>query len=204
MAGHHAGLAGAGTHLTHHAVGIFDGDVQEIALAGGLVMGDGAFHHMAQVVELVAELLVLHPAAVAGPMMGMLGIHRSGGVQVTIGLLRRGHYRENAVDIGFQLLVRIGLEHIGSALDGLVNVGVVEGIAFHFEAQVHRGMHLLRRFHEILVAAFAFALGEGERNGDFTGSFQALAPEGILRQFYAGKGNRINGISTFCRACRGR
>ena len=42
------------TDFTAYAVGISDGDIEEVLLSGGLVVGDGAFHHVSQVVELVA------------------------------------------------------------------------------------------------------------------------------------------------------
>ena len=191
----HPGLAGGGAHFADHAVRIADGDVQEIALAGGLPVGDRALHHVAEVVQFVAELLILHPAAVARPLVRMFRIHGPGRVQVTVRLLRRGDDHEDAVDIGLQLLVRIGLEHVGGAFDGLIDVRVVEGIALDLVAEVHGGMHLLLRLHEVLVAAFALALGESQRDRHFPGGLEALSPEGIRRDLHAGEGNRVDGIT---------
>ena len=95
----------------------------------------------------------------------------------------------------FQLFVRIGLQHIGGTLDGFVHIRVVKGIALYFITQVHRGVHLLFRLHEVLIAAFAFALGESQRNGDLAGRLQTLPPEGVLLDFNACKRDRIDGIT---------
>ena len=51
-------------------------------------------------------------------------------------------------------------------------------------------------FHEVLVPAFGFALGEGEGNGDLAGSLQALPPEGVGDHFHAGEGNGVDGIAS--------
>ena len=39
-------LSFACTDFTAYAVGISDGDIEEVLLSGGLVVGDGAFHHV--------------------------------------------------------------------------------------------------------------------------------------------------------------
>ena len=195
VTGDHAGLSGTGAHFTYHAVCVLDCDVQEIALAGGLVMGDGALYHVAKVVELVAQFLVLDPAAVSGPLMGMLRIHGAGGVKVTVGFLGCGHYCQDAVYICLQFFVGVGLEHIGSAFYGFVDIGVVKGVSLHFVAKVYRGMHLFFGFHKVLIAALGLTFGEGEGDGHLTGSLETLAPEGVLLDFHAGKGHRVYGIT---------
>ena len=125
----------------------------------------------------------------------MLRVHRPGRVQVAVRLLRRRDDHEDAVDIGLQLFVRIGLKHVGCAFDGLIDVGVVKGIALHLITEVHRRMHLLLRLYEVLVTAFAFALGEGQGNGDLAGGFQPLSPERIRGHLHAGERNRVDGIT---------
>ena len=59
MPGNSRHLALAVPDLTAHAVGIAYGYVEEVALAGGLPMGHGPVDHVAEIVELVAELLDL-------------------------------------------------------------------------------------------------------------------------------------------------
>ena len=195
VAGDDAGLAGAGAHFTDHAVRVADGDVQEVALAGGLPVRHGRLHHMAQVIELVAQLLVVHPALVARPLVRMLGVHRPGRVQVAVRLLGLRHDGDDAVDIRLQFLVRIGLEHVGGAFDGLIDVRVVEGVPLHLQPQVHRGVQLPRGHLEVLVPALALALGERQRDGDLAGRLQALPPEGIRGHLHAREGDGVDGIA---------
>ena len=43
---HDTSLSRLGTHFAAHAVGIADGDVEKLARARGLIVGDGTFHHV--------------------------------------------------------------------------------------------------------------------------------------------------------------
>ena len=61
MPGHTDLLPLSGTDLAADAVGVSDGDVQEVALTGGAIMGHGALDQMTEVIEFVA-VLDLHPA----------------------------------------------------------------------------------------------------------------------------------------------
>ena len=61
--------------------------------------------------------------------MGIVGILRAGGIEVAVRLLCRSDDVDHAVDIVLQFLVGVGLQDVGSTLDGLVGVGVVEGVA---------------------------------------------------------------------------
>ncbi len=78
--GHHACLPCLWAHLATSHVGIAAGYVEELAFARGLPVGHGALHHVPQVIELVAQVLLLHPAAVAGPVVGVGGVLRACGV----------------------------------------------------------------------------------------------------------------------------
>ena len=202
MAGDDAGLTRAGAHFADDAVRIADGDVQEVALAGGLPVRDSRLDHMAEVIEFMAQFLVVHPALVPRPFMRVLRVHRAGRVQVAVRLLGGRDDHENAVDIGLQLLVGIGLEHVGGTFDGFVDIRVVEGKAFHLVPEVHRRMHLLLRPHEVLIPSFALALGEGQGDRDLTGRLQALPPERVRGHFHAGEGNRVDGITARSRLRR--
>ena len=192
VAGHADLLVRPGPDLAAHAVGELDGDVQEIALPRGPVMGHGAFDQVPEVIELVA-VLDLHPALRTGPAVRMLGVARPRGVQVAVRLLGRCDDDQDAVDVGLQLRIRIGLQEVRSALDGLIDVRVVEGEPADAEAEVLVGVHLLRRFFEVAVASGLLALREGEGNGDFAGSLQPLAPERV-RDLHGREGDGAEGI----------
>ena len=94
-------LVGAGTYLTAYAVGVFDGDIQEVALACGLVVCDGTFDHVSEVVELVA-VLDLRPALRAGPSVRALGIARAGCIEVTVRLLCGGDQNQDTVYVSLE------------------------------------------------------------------------------------------------------
>ena len=61
-------------------VGILNGNIQEITFAGSLIMSNSTFHHMSQVIELMAEFLYLCPTFRASPVMGMFRIHGTGSI----------------------------------------------------------------------------------------------------------------------------
>ena len=201
MPGHADLLPLSGTDLAADAVGVLDGDVQEVAFPGGAVMGYGALDQVAEIIQFVA-VLDLHPAFRARPSVGVLRIPGAGGVDVTVGLLRRGHDDQHAVDVGFQLRVRIGLQEVGGAFDGFVHVRVVERKPAEDESEVLVGVHLEGRFLEVAVASRLFAFREGERDGHFPRGLQALAPERI-GDLDGGKGNGAVGVVVLRRAGTG-
>ena len=71
---YHTGLSWVRANLTADTVGITDGDVEELTAACGLIVGDSTFHHVAEVVELVTQVLLLAPALVTCPLVGMLRV----------------------------------------------------------------------------------------------------------------------------------
>ena len=133
MTRHHTGLSGPWSHLTANTVGIANGNVEELTAACGLEMSNSCLHHVAQVVELMAQVLFLAPSFVASPLVGFFRVLRTRGVQIAVGFLGRGYHIENGVNILNQFLVRIGLQDIGSTFDGFVGIGVVEGESSHLE-----------------------------------------------------------------------
>ena len=72
-------------------------------------MGTGGIHHVPEVIELVARVLLCCPSLIGSPAMGMLGIDGAGGVEIAVGLLGSSHHIEHRVDIGFQSGVWISL-----------------------------------------------------------------------------------------------
>ena len=102
----------------------------------------------------------------------MRGIHRAGCVEVAVGLLRGGNERQDAVDVGLQTLVGERLQEVGGALDGFVDVGVVE-----WESADADGVGRMDCAHEIVVAARRLAFTEGQRDGHVAARAQARCPE---------------------------
>ena len=126
---HDAHLAWVGPYLLAGHVGIAAGNVEELALARSLPVGHGALHHVAEVVEFVREVFLLHPAAVASPVVRVGGVLRACGVEVAVGLLCSADDVDDGVAVGLQALVRIGLQDVGGPLQRLVGVGVVDSSA---------------------------------------------------------------------------
>lgn len=104
----------------------------------------------------------------------MVGVHRAGGVEVSVGLLRRGHDHEHAVDVALELLVGICLEEVARTLDSLVDVGVVERISR--DLVVGTGV---RRHLEVAVTARLLALREGKGYGHLAAGLETLPPERV-------------------------
>ena len=167
VSGNDACLSFTGSDFTHNAVGVADRYVEEVPLAGRLVVGDGSFDHVTEVVKFVTQDLFLGPPGVSRPFVGMEGIHCPCGIEVSVTFLCGGDDRENAVDVGLQFGVGVGLENVARALYRLVDVGVVEGEPSDFVSEIDGGMHLLGRFDEVFVASGFLAFGEGQGNGDF-------------------------------------
>lgn len=180
MAGHHTGLSGIRSYLAADAVGVAAGDVEELRRTCCLPVGNGSFHHVTEVIELVREVFLLRPARASCPVVWVVGILRAGSVEVAIGLLGGSDDVEHRVHVGLQLLVGIGLQDVAGTFDGLVGVGVVERIAHatHLE-HLRRVLQVCSCILKVLVAAFALALREGEGDGDGARGFQAFAPERI-------------------------
>ena len=132
MSRYHASLSWVRTNLANHAVGIADSDVEELAATCSLPVSHGTFYHVAQVVELMAQILFLAPALVASPEMGMLRVLCTGGIEISVSLLSRSDDIEHTVDIRLEFLVWVGLKHVAGTLDGLVWVGIIEAQRHQF------------------------------------------------------------------------
>ena len=126
VAGHYTCLPLVGTYLATHTVGISDGNVEEFARPRGLIMGDSCFHHVSKVIELVAQVFLLHPALGARPFVGVCGVHGACRIEISVRLLCGSNDIEHRVDVGLQFLVGIGLQEVAGALNGFVWVGVVK------------------------------------------------------------------------------
>ena len=80
VTGHKAQFSFAVAYVAANAVGISDGYVEETPLAGCLPVGYGAFYHVAEIVELMTEILYRSPAFFSGPWVWMRRILRACGV----------------------------------------------------------------------------------------------------------------------------
>ena len=213
VSGHALRLPLAAAYLADDAVGIGPCDVEEGPFARSLIVGDGALHHVAQVVELMRELLHLLPAVSAGPGVRMGGIHRARGVEIAVGLLGRFDDAEHGVHIvtgrhgalpalaalrvghgDLQLQVGEGLQQIGAALDGLIDVGVVEGVAPHLHLVRVLAGELFGGYFEVAVASRLLAFGEGQRHGDVARRRESLPPKRGGRYLHLGEGHWGDGI----------
>ena len=197
---HHTSLTGVRTYLLASHVGIATGNVEKLGAACSLPMRHGAFNHVAEVIELVAQVFLLHPTLVASPVVRVGRVLRTGGIEVAVGLLCRRDDVDDRVAVGLQLLVRIGLQDIGGTLDGLVGVGIVEGIAHAVDLEHLRGvLQVLGGILEVLVAPLALALRESQGDGHVATGLKALSPERAGRHLHCRERHGRDGIARLCR-----
>ena len=196
VSGHHTGLPRVRSHLADDTVGIALGNVEELARARGLPVGHGTLDHVAQVVQLMREVFLLHPALVASPVVRVGRVLCAGGVEIAVRLLGGGNDVDNAVYIMGQLLVGIGLQDVTCTLDGLVGVGIVERVAHAIHLE-----HLRRVFQvggsvlKVLVTSLTLAFREGQRDGHIAAGLQPLPPERLLGYLDLSKRNRRDGVA---------
>ena len=196
VTGHDTQLSGTGADLAAGHIGIAAGNVEELTFAGSLPVGHGTLHHVAQVIQFVAQVLLLHPAAVAGPVVRIGRILRAGGIEVAVRLLRRGNDVDDRVAVGFEPLVRIGLQDVGGTLQGLVRVGIVERVAHAIDLKDLRGVfQVLGGMLEVLVTPLALAFRESQGNGGLATGFETLPPERAGRHLDSRKGYGRDGIA---------
>ena len=99
MSRYHASLSWVRTYLLNHAVGIADGDIEELAATCSLPVSHGTLHHVTEVVELMAQVFLHAPALVACPEVRMLRVLCTGGIEISVSLLSRSDDVEHTVDI---------------------------------------------------------------------------------------------------------
>ena len=201
MSGHTIHLPLPKSDLAADTVGIADGDVEEVALARGLIVGNGTFEHVAKVVELMAQHLDLLPALGAMPLVRVLGVHGPGGVEVTVGLLSALHNLEHRIDIGHKTLVGIGLQRITGTFDGLIDIGVVERETFHLDVFGVLACQLTRSNLEIAVTARLLTLRKSQGDGHLAAGLKALSPETVTH-LDLGKWHRRDGVTRHLHRCR--
>ena len=183
----------AGAEGLDEQVRALERDVEQGALARGLIVRGGRFIEVPEVVELVAVVALELPPVLPRPRVRARGVDGAGGVEVAVALLRRGDFFDQAVDVGIQLRIRPDAQRIGSALDDLVQVGIVEGIPRRLRVLERLVAERLRRPDEILDATGELALLERERNRLGAIGLDARRPEHI-GEVNGGEGHRLDGI----------
>ena len=184
-------LAGAKSLIEQ--VGALECYIEQASLSRCLIVGDGGFIQMAQIIEFVAVDFLHFPTLRAGPAMRMFRINRARGVEVAIGFLRRSDFRNQSINIGFEFRIWLNVQRISSALDHFINVSVIEGIPWRrfvrnlFTSQ-RRGSTL-----KVINALCLFVLFEGERNRNLPIDFQTWRPESVV-EMDGSERNRLDGI----------
>ena len=176
------------SHFLYHTIGIALGDIQELGASGSLIVSAGCIYHVTEVVKFVARLLVLDPTLISRPLVWMLRVDGTGGIEIAIWLLCRSYHIEHAVDVSLQLFVRISLEDVAGTFDGLINIGIIEREAHELahipllgiQARVVRMLQGIGSHIEILVTVLALTFAESQWHGYFSGSLQTGTPESIL------------------------
>ena len=118
MAGIAVALALLRAEAVRHAVGVAAGHLQQLILAGGLVVGHRRLRQMAQAVQLMVILQV--GKGLVHPVKDVVG------VQVAVGHLGLGNHIYSLVHHLLQLFVRMLGQGIGHRLDPLVEVRILE------------------------------------------------------------------------------
>ena len=183
-------LPGLVADFAADTVGIADGNVEEVPLPRRLVVGNRAFHHVSQVIELVAQLLDFLPTLRSGPFVGVLRIHRAGSIEVAVRFLRGGYEGQHAIDIQFQLFVGIGLEDIARSFNSLIDIGIVESQPANGD-----GVAGMRGLDKVVVPPRLLAFAKGQGNGYFPARLQTLPPEGVRSYFDRCERHRVYRIA---------
>ena len=153
---------------------------------------------MAQVVQLMAALLFPTPSLCTRPGVRMFRVLGTSGIKVAVRLLSCGNDIDNAIDIGTQLLVGIGLQQVAGPLNGFVGVCIVEGESPFLDGKDLRGVfQMCSCIVEVGITSCLLTLRESKGNRYFSAGLQPLSPESAGSHFHRGKGNGINGI-TMC------
>ena len=132
VSGHGLELRRAGAERPVDEVGRTDRDVEKRPLPRDLMVGDGRLVHVADVVELVAEVAVApprgpHHAVVRLAVLLPIGeAERAGRVEIAVRLLGLCDQVDQVVQVLLELRVRMRRERVGRTLDDLVDVGVIE------------------------------------------------------------------------------
>jgi hypothetical protein len=114
------------------------------------------------------------------------------GVDVAVGLLRRGDLCDHPVHVGVELRIGLHVEDVGGPFDHLVEIGIVEGIGRRLHV-VRLAAQRLRRALEVVHASRLFTLLEGRGDRDLAVGLDPRRPEDVV-QPHRGERHRLEGI----------
>ena len=84
--------------------------IEELSLAGCLVVCYSCFVEVSHIVELMAEIVCADPSSPLAPGVNILfTVYRTVGVEVAVVLLGHTYFIYKGVDVGFELRIWIGL-----------------------------------------------------------------------------------------------
>ncbi len=169
-------------------VGAFDGNIEDLPFPGGLVVCGGRFVKMAEVIELVAQVVHLFPTVFANPFVPVFAHDGAVGKQVTVVFLRFTNQINKRIDFGFERRIGEHLERVGGPFNNFVDVGVVE--------RVRRTKHALFQTPgngEVFNTAGFVAFLNGDGDGHIVVGTNPFGPE-IVGYLHAGKRHGRNGI----------
>src|SRR3989339_1479840 len=159
----------AGAEMSDEQICVLERNIQEILLAGCLVVCNGCFEQMTAVVELMTASFILPPGCrrTYPSRRWFLSVDRKPCSNVADGFLSDLDDHNDRIKVSVQFRIRAADERIRSAFDDLVQVGVVEG---HFPFV---GTFLLSARHKKIVNASFFVT-----------FIKCIANRGVLNQPY--------------------
>ena len=125
----------AGSERAVEQVGAAHGHVEQRPLARGLVVRSRRLEQVSEVVQLVAVVALELPPHLAGPWMRCGGVDRPRRIEIAVGFLGGRNGRDQLVDVGIELRVRVHAEGVRRAFDDLVQIRVVERVAWRFRVR---------------------------------------------------------------------
>src|SRR5687768_10891892 len=176
-------------------IGGADRDIQQRALARGLVMRNGGFIQVTQVVQLVTVVALELPPLSTGPRMRARGIDGSGRVEIAVLLLGGRNLLDQRVDIRVELRIGVDAQRVRRSLDHLVEIGIVERIAGGLGVPERLTAQSLRGADEVVDPAAQLALLERKRDRLDAVRLDPRRPEPVV-QMDRREGNRLDGIIT--------
>ena len=101
-----------------------------------------------------------------------------------------------------KLEVGESLQKVGTAFDGLIDIGIVESKASDMHRVGIDTLQMLGSNLEVAITPRLLAFGESERHGHFAAGIETLTPKGVGRDLHTGERNGIDGIATTLGLCQ--
>ena len=196
MSGYHRGLILSRSNLLHNTVGISFGNIEEVSLPCGLIMGAGSIHHVTEIIELMTQHLLLRPSCLSRPAVRLVRVDGAGGIEIAVRLLCSSHDGYHTVDIAFQSLVGVSLEHIACTLNGLIHIGIIEAeaherghvIRFGLQSGMTRMLQCISSLGEVAVPILCLTFAKGKWNSHLSCCLYPVSPKGGWGHFHGSEG----------------